>query len=137
MAYSKGIAMLERKVYGERVRLFSERMNRVLYDAFQRIDADRERAGLPRPAPEEVNLYSWPQSWPDRSFGFGGAAAAGPATTQTHVVKDERTGAVYVYHDGRFARHLGTPGDAFWSAVGRHDLPGAADAEGWAALGAP
>ncbi len=123
--------MLERKVYGERVRLFSERMNRVLYDAFQRIDADREREGLPRPTPDEVNLYSWPQTWPDAAFGFDDEAAPGPATTQTHVVKDERTDAVYVYHDGRFARFLGRPGDAFWAAVGRHDLPGAIDAGRW------
>ncbi|MFS8637896.1 MAG: hypothetical protein FWJ74_07405 [Gemmatimonadota bacterium] len=126
--------MLERKVYGERVRLFSERMNRVLYDAFQRIDADRERADLPRPLPEEVNLYSWPQTWPDNTFGFGGTGTPGQATTQTHVVKDERTGAVYVYHDGRFVRHIARPGQAFWNAVSAHNLPGAIETERWAEL---
>ena len=126
--------MLERKVYGERVRLFAERMNRVLYDAFQRMDADRERQGLPRPTPEEVNLYSWPQVWPDTSYGFGGEAEAGPATMQTHVVKDERTGGVYVYHGGRFVRAIPKPGSAFWAAVGAHALPGATDADRWSEL---
>jgi len=127
--------MLERKVYGERVRMFSERMNRVLYDAFQRMDADRERRGLDRPAPEEVNLYSWPQTWPDSGFGFGDAKAEpGPITTQTHVVKDERVGSVYVYHGGRFVRFIEKPGDAFWAAVGRHALPGARDEAAWAQL---
>ena len=124
--------MLERKVYGERVRMFSERMNRVLYDAFQRMDEEREARGLPRPTPDEVNRYSWPQTWPDDSHGFGGAAEIGPTTTQTHVVKDELTGGVYVYHGGRFVCRIGRPGEAFWAAVARHHLPGALEKERWA-----
>lgn len=126
--------MLERKVYGERVRLFSERMSRVLYDAFQRMDADRERLGLARPTPEEVNLYSWPQTWPDDALGFGEAVIEAPTTTQTHVVKDELVGSAYVYHGGRFVRRVDEPGPAFWTAVSRHDLPGATNAARWAQL---
>lgn len=124
------------RIYGERVRRFSQRIETVLYDAYRRMDAEREAAGMDPPRPGEVNVFSWPQQWPDSSCGFGGAAASRPCTDQTHLVIDAATGTVYVYHAARFVRRLEKPGEAFWSRVRQHHLPGAVDLAEWEALAA-
>ena len=62
--------MLEKRFYGERVRRYTDKMARVLYDAYLKIDADRRDRGQPHPAPEEVDIISWPQTWPDARCGF-------------------------------------------------------------------
>ncbi|MDX1674421.1 MAG: hypothetical protein R3314_06490 [Longimicrobiales bacterium] len=124
------------KFYGERVRRFSSRIESVLFDAYRRADAERESRDMDPPHPGEVQLFSWPQEWPDWSCGFGGEARQQPCIDQTHVVTDDGTRMVYVYHAGRFVRELDHPGKAFWVAVRQHDLPGATDEEAWAELGA-
>lgn len=126
--------MLEKRFYGERVRRYTDKMARVLYDAYLKIDADREKRGMPHPSPEEVDIISWPQTWPDARCGFDEPLRDVYSSEQTDVVIDNRGNAVYVYHAGHFARTVENPGDAFWSAVRRHCLPGAADQEGWARL---
>ncbi len=122
------------RVYGERVRKFSQRIETVLFDAYRRTDADREERGLGPPHPGEIQLFSWPQEWPDWSCGFGGEARQDPCIDQTHIVVDDGTRMVYVYHAARFARALDCPGKAFWVAVRRHKLPGAVDDEAWERL---
>ena len=122
------------KFYGERVRRFSTRIESVLFDAYRRSDEERERRDMLPPHPGQVQLYSWPQEWPDWSCGFGGEARQEPCVDQTHVVTDHAIQRVYVYHAGRFARELDNPGTAFWVAVRQHKLPGAADEEAWEEL---
>jgi hypothetical protein len=122
------------RFYGERVRRFTSRMETVLFDAYRRADAERESQGMGPPHPVEIQLFSWPQEWPDWSCGFGGEARQQPCIDQTHVITDEGTHMVYVYHAGRFARALHRPGTAFWVAVRKHGLPGARDEEAWGRL---
>jgi hypothetical protein len=106
-------------------------METVLFDAYRRADAEREERGMGPPHPGEIQLFSWPQEWSDWSCGFGGEARQMPCIDQTHVITDEGTHMVYVYHAGRFVIELDTPARAFWVAVRQHDLPGAQDTEAW------
>jgi hypothetical protein len=124
----------EDKVYGERVRQFIGKIENILYDAYRRLDAGRTERGLTPLFPEEVNIYSWPQSWPDWGCGFAGDWRREPCVEQTCIVVDERTGVVLVYHAGRFVREVEQTTEAFWTAVQNHDLPGARQAEAWDAL---
>lgn len=119
------------RVYGDRVRRFSQRIETVLFDAYRRMDADREERGMDPPRPGAVQLFSWPQEWPDWSCGFGGDAHQEPCIDQTHIVTDDEAQTVYVYHAAKFARRLDRPGKAFWVAVRKHKLPGAAEKEEW------
>lgn len=122
------------RIYGERVRRFSHRIETVLYDAYRRMDAEREQAGLNPPRPEAVNVFSWPQEWPDWSCGFGGDAREEPCVDQTHVVTDDERQVAYVYHAARFVRRLDRPGKEFWVRVRKHDLPAATALEEWEKL---
>ena len=125
------------RFYGERVRRFSSRIESVLFDAYRRTDAYREKLGAGPPHPGEIQLFSWPQEWPDWSCGFGGEARQDPCIDQTHVVVDDGTHMAYIYHAGRFVRALEKPGRAFWVAVRKHHLPGAAEEGAWDELAAP
>lgn len=127
--------MFERKFFTERVWRFTEQLERTLYDAYERLTRDREARDRPLATADEVNLISWPQTWPDNRHGFDsqGETFHRP-TVQTHVVVDEAENLVLVYHGGRFARRLDAPGDAFWEAVSRRILPGAADEDSWRRL---
>ena len=122
------------RIYGERVRRFSHRIETVLYDAYLRMDEERDAAGMDPPRPEEVNVFSWPQQWPDWSCGFGEEAHEEPCIDQTHIVTDDGRQIVYVYHAARFVRRLEKPGKSFWVRVRKHDLPGAAAEEEWQKL---
>ena len=123
------------RIYGERVRRFSHRIETVLFDAYRRMDGEREAAGMDPPKPGEVNVFSWPQQWPDWSCGFGGEEPRqDPCIDQTHVVTDDARSIAYVYHAGRFARRIEKPGKGFWVRVRKHDLPGAAAEEEWRKL---
>jgi hypothetical protein len=122
------------RVYGDRVRRFSQRIETVLFDAYRRMDEDRDERGLDPPRPDAVQLFSWPQEWPDWSCGFGGDARQDPCIDQTHLVTDDGAQVAYVYHAGRFARKLHKPGTGFWVAVRQHALPGAQDEAAWEAL---
>ncbi|HSJ13733.1 MAG TPA: hypothetical protein VK939_04925 [Longimicrobiales bacterium] len=126
--------MLEKQFYGERVRRYTDKMARVLYDAYLKIDAEREARGLPHPMPEEVDIISWPQSWPDARCGFEEPLRDVIRSEQTDVVIDQRVHTIYVYHAGHFARRIESPGDAFWEAVRERCLPGATDEAGWGRL---
>jgi hypothetical protein len=124
----------EKRFYDERVRRYTDKMAYVLYDAYEKIDHDRTARGLAEPTPEDVDLLSWPQTWPDDNCGFEHPLKDVYPSEQTDVVIDNRLGTVYVYHAGRFARRLEKPRAPFWSAVRDGKLPGAADAEAWAAI---
>lgn len=127
--------MLEKTFYGERVRRYTDMMARVLYDAYGRLDTDRERHRLHSPAPGDVDILSWPQHWPDTRCGFDRILRNASTCEQTDVVVDNVLGTVYVYHAGRFARRLEQPGDSFWAAVRDRALPAATDDEAWLLLG--
>lgn len=127
--------MFERKFFAERVRGFTEQLERTLYDAYMRLSEEREKRGEPLATADEVNLVSWPQDWPDAKHGFARAGRDKRVTVQTHVVVDETLDVALVYHGGRFAARVDDPGAPFWAAVGERKLPGATDREGWQALG--
>lgn len=126
--------MLEKRFYGERVRRYTDKMARVLYDAYLKIDADRAARHLPHPAPEEVDIISWPQNWPDNCCGFEEPLRDVYASEQTDVVIDNRNDTVYVYHAGFFARKVEHPSETFWTAVRNRALPGKVDEAGWVRL---
>lgn len=127
--------MLEKRFYGERVRRYTDKMAHVLYDAYTRMDAEHEAREMSPPTPEEVDLLSWPQTWPDDHCGFDRPLKDVYPSEQTDVVIDSRLGTVYIYHAGHFARRLDSPGEAFWAAVRDRRLPGASDEEAWVHLG--
>lgn len=126
--------MLEKRFYGERVRRYTDKMARVLYDAYLKIDQDREARHLPHPSPEEVDIISWPQTWPDERCGFEEPLRDVYRSEQTDVVIDNRRDTVYVYHAGFFARRVENPGEAFWEAVRARALPGKVDEAAWRRL---
>lgn len=126
--------MRERKFYAERVRRYLDKMERVLYDAYLKIDADREQRGMSHPTPEEVDIISWPQDWPDARCGFERPLKDVHRSEQTDLIIDNRVGTAYVYHAGHFARRIEKPGDAFWQAANARSLPAAVDTAAWAAL---
>jgi hypothetical protein len=126
--------MLEKRFYGERVRRYTDKMAHVLYDAYLRMDKERDAQRSPHPTPEDVDLLSWPQTWPDARCGFEQPLKDVYASEQTDVVIDSRLGTAYVYHAGQFARSIAQPGGAFWAAVRERKLPGAADDSAWRKL---
>ncbi|HSJ05325.1 MAG TPA: hypothetical protein VK936_01400 [Longimicrobiales bacterium] len=126
--------MLEKRFYGERVRRYTDMMARVLYDAYGRLDAEREKRGMDAPAPGDVDILSWSQSWPDACCGFDRPIKDALPSEQTDVVIDNRLGIVYVYHAGQLARWLHHPGESFWTAVRERRLPAAVDEEAWLQL---
>lgn len=127
--------MFERKFFAERVRRFTEQLDSTLYDAYARITEERDARGLPQPTADEVNLYSWPQTWPDARHGFPNEGFDKRLTVQTHVVKDEELDVVWVYHGGRFAARVEHPGKLFWGRVVTGALPGANEGDAWKGLG--
>lgn len=129
--------MLEKRFYGERVRRYTDKMAHVLYDAYLRMDTERDAQKLPHPTPEDVDILSWPQTWPDARCGFDKPLNNVYASEQTDVVIDSRLGTAYVYHAGHFARSIARPADAFWAAVRERTLPGAVDERAWARLEDP
>lgn len=126
--------MLEKRFYGERVRRYTDKMAHVLYDAYLRMDKERDTQKIPHPTPEEVDILSWPQTWPDARCGFEKPLKDVYSSEQTDVVIDTRLGTAYVYHAGHFARVVSTPTDAFWAAVRERRLPGAVDEDAWRQL---
>ncbi|HEX6135764.1 MAG TPA: hypothetical protein VFZ24_17450 [Longimicrobiales bacterium] len=128
--------MLEKRFYGERVRRYTDKMARVLYDAYLKMDQDREARNMAHPTPEEVDILSWPQTWPDARCGFDKPLKDVFASEQTDVVLDNRVDTVYVYHAGHFVSRVEKPGDTFWNAVRERRLPGAVETEEWRRLGA-
>ncbi len=128
--------MRERKFYAERVRRYVQKIEAVLYDAYLKIDESREAAGLGHPAPEDIDVLSWPQTWPDTSAGFDRPLRDTRLTEQTNVVFDAVLGIALVYHAGHFARRIEHRSEEFWSAVRERKLPAATDESAWKALGA-
>ena len=126
--------MLEKRFYGERVRRYTDKMAHVLYDAYLRMDEERDAQGMAHPTPEEIDILSWPQTWPDARCGFEKPLKDVYASEQTDVVVDNRVGTAYVYHAGYFAHRIEKPGGAFWDAVRDRRLPGAVDEVAWQKL---
>ena len=126
--------MRETKQYGARVRRYTDMMAKVLYDAYVRMDEEGEGLGLAPPTPEDVDMISWPQTWPDARCGFRELLRDVFPSEQTDLVLDTRTGVAYVYHAGRFARRVSAPGLAFWEAVRSRHLPGAVEEDEWRSL---
>jgi hypothetical protein len=81
----------------------------------------------------ECRVVSWPQTWGSTACGFGGMGGCMMTTAQTTVIVGP-LGDVAVYHAGRLARHIVAPTDAFWDAMMKQQLPGAARRADWAKL---
>ena len=127
--------MFERKFFAERVRRFTDQLENTLYDAYQRSTEERDARGLPQATADEINVYSWPQTWPDARHGFPNEGFDRRLTVQTHVVKDEELDVVWIYHGGRLAARVERPGKAFWGRVVTGALPGANEGDAWKGLG--
>ena len=106
--------MFERKFYAQKVRTFTERLDKVLFDAYERIDAEREKGQVAHPEATEVNLVSWPDL---------DAVAAGERAPQIHVVRDEILGHAYVYQDGTFLYRVDGQDKDFWEQILRLEVP--------------
>lgn len=76
---------------------------------------------------EDVHVFSWPQIWSDCSCGFGGPAWQAITIAQTVVVLCSLSGALAVYHNGRFAYLVRRQSDAFRQAFIQQRLPGQAE----------
>lgn len=81
--------MLEERIYAERVRRFTSKMERVLSDAYERMEAVRQERGLAAPMPEDVAVLSGPRDWPG-------------TTNQGTTVIDVVTDRAYMYEDGEY-----------------------------------
>ncbi len=75
----------------------------------------------------QLAVYSFRQTWPDASCGFGGIAAQVLTDAQTVVAHWETESVAAVYIRGELAYLIDHPNQAFWDAVGEHRLPGAAE----------
>ncbi len=75
----------------------------------------------------QLAIYSFRQTWPDASCGFGGIAAQVLTDAQTVVAHWEGGSVAAVYIRGELAYLIDRPNQAFWDAVGEHRLPGVAD----------
>ncbi len=74
-----------------------------------------------------LGVYSFKQTWPDASCGFGGIAAQVLTDAQTVVVSWTEGNSAAVYIRGAFAYLADAPNQAFWDAVAAHRLPGASE----------
>ena len=86
-------------------REFISQAERVIEDAITRIRQDNPntaRVLLIRPQ-DDVLISSWPQIWPNTSCGFGDVVGQTITNAQTYVIESHFNGALYVYHDGRYA----------------------------------
>ena len=75
----------------------------------------------------QLAVYSFRQTWPDASCGFGGIAVQVLTDAQTVVAHWEGGSVAAVYIRGEHAYLVDRPNQAFWDAVGEHRLPGAED----------
>jgi hypothetical protein len=107
--------------------LTGELLDSVLDDA-----ADRMRGGNPVLDRKQMAVYCWPQRWPNSSCGFGGVGMQAYWTAPTICVVAPE-GDIAVYHKGRFVAHLYRPSDEFARRFQAFDLPGATEADWWAA----
>jgi hypothetical protein len=114
--------MAQSGYFSERARRFTRSLERVLFDAWQRMDEIRAERDLMAPSPDEVQVHSWPEREPDGTLH------------QTHVVHDEVCDVAMVYCNGDLVRVVRGPAPRFWEVVQRPCLPGRRDEAGWAAL---
>jgi hypothetical protein len=87
------------------------------------LDDATTRLGVALPA---LDVYSFRQTWPDASCGFGGIAAQVLTDAQTVVAGARDASRAVVYVRGEFAYVMDRPNQAFWDAVRARQLPGAA-----------
>lgn len=73
--------------------------------------------------PDDVQVYSWPQTWGDTTCGFPGIG--GQMISEAQCVVVTYAHAEYaVYHDGRFAYLIPHASDVFWEDFASHRLVG-------------
>ncbi len=109
------------------IEAFVAMMKRVLEDAMIRLaqkTADQQSEPVEF---SQLAIYSFRQTWPDASCGFGGIAAQVLTDAQTVVAHWEDGSVAAVYIRGELAYLIDHPNQAFWDAVGEHRLPGAAE----------
>lgn len=115
-------------VYGALMRDLSD-VEEALYATF---NGKRERSGSRkrRPYPNEIEVYSFPQSWGSTALGFGGIGGQASTTATTVVVTCG--GQACVYFGGQFAYKVEEFGrsQAFQDDLRRHDMADVAKAFG-------
>lgn len=90
------------------------------------IDHSKENLGKPIPEYElfedDMEVFSWPQTWADTSIGQGGIAGQMITKAQTVVIIGPM-GDVCVYHN-RFSYKVKNPSDKFYECMRSWRLPG-------------
>lgn len=74
--------------------------------------------------PSEVDVWMFPQTWPDSGLGFEGGVvlhAFWSALTSVFATQDRNT--VAVYFGDRFAYGGHAPDPVFWNAVEKQQMP--------------
>lgn len=90
-----------------------------------------------RPREDECEVYVFSQTWSSTALGYGGVGGQAITQAYTVVVVSEMTGHAAVYFgSGRLAYLVGGQvlrGDAWWQALGRHEMPSVRQATtlGW------
>lgn len=88
------------------------------YENHKRIDTGKTRSR--RPEINEVEIYSFPQTWGSTALGFGGLGGAAMTTAQTVVVVKDNAGCVYF--GGGFAYRINNCNAAFWADVNSFNM---------------
>jgi hypothetical protein len=101
-------------------------VDNVLENACAKLAEYRKGTGtFSRPTLDDLEWYSWPQTWGNTTLGFGGIGGQAITTAQTILVTDTLTGVVAIYHGGKFAYVIKNPSITFWERVRDWNLPGA------------
>jgi hypothetical protein len=108
----------------EREDAFLETMRTVLRDAMGKLDAEAAKIKSGTHQFSDLNIYSWPQQWPDATCGFPGAGGQAVTTAQTILVESYLTGAWVVYIRGKFAYLVIHPNERFFHYFSIKQMPG-------------
>lgn len=93
-------------------RIWSSELNRQILD--------KDNPSFRRPYENEVEVYSFPQSWSDTSLGFGGIGGQAFTTAQTTAIICGRNACVYVA--GRLAYAVSSYNLKFWEDLQNHNM---------------
>jgi hypothetical protein len=91
---------------------FAGKIKEVSQDALKRLD---------EPHMSNVNLISFPQTWPNTSCGHGGMAGQSVCVAQTVMVDNLKN--VCVYFGWKFAYKLPCRAEGLWKYVSDRGLP--------------
>ena len=97
-------------------------MDKYIIDALTKLKPSQYNSSVDE---RECSIYSWPQSWPNTTCGFGGIGGQMITTAQCVVVIGPERDAC-IYHSGRLAHYIECPSELFWDEIryASRKLPG-------------